>query len=52
MGWLALAGLTGLALWLVWRALPLPVTVPATGGDPYAGEIADFRRLLGDWCRG
>lgn len=53
MGWVGLAVLAGLAGWLLWRSLPRPVTVP--GGppaDPFAGEVAEFMRAVGDWCRG
>lgn len=52
MGWFGLAVL-GLAGWLIWRGLSRPVPVPArTPADPFAGEVAEFMRAVGDWCRG
>lgn len=49
---LAAAGLAAW-LWLLWRSAPRPVTPGgAPGADPHAAEMAEFRRQLGDWCRG
>ena len=53
MGWIGLAGLALLAGWLLWRGWPRPVTVPRPpAADPFAGEVAEFMRSVGDWCRG
>ena len=43
----------GLLAWLWWYRRPRS---PASGGgisaDPFAGQVAEFRRAVGDWSRG
>ena len=43
----------GLLAWLWWYRRP---RVPASGGgppaDPFAAQVAEFRRAVGDWSRG
>jgi hypothetical protein len=55
MVWLAV-GLAGLfAAWAVaWLLVPRPAAASSPGGagDPYADEIARFRREVHDWDRG
>jgi len=38
-----------LAVWRAWTVRPAPAPAPS---DPYAAEVAAFRRQVGDWCRG
>jgi hypothetical protein len=50
MAWL-LAGLAFLALLAAWWWRPLPVPAASPGADPYAADVAVFRRQLHDWDR-
>lgn len=52
--WLSVAMLAFLMGWAAWRYLarPGPVTAAAAPADPFAGQVAEFARELGDWCRG
>lgn len=53
--WLEIAAVLLAALWLAWlrwtariRARPTP---PAPAADPYASQVAEFRRAVSDWSR-
>ena len=49
--WLLLIGAGLFAAWaLAWLTVPR-VTVVITGIDPYAAEVAQFRREVHDWDR-
>lgn len=50
VGCLVVAVLT--ALWLALRRRYAPAQAAPVPADPYAAEVAAFRRDLGDWLRG
>jgi hypothetical protein len=54
MVWLLVAGAGLFAAWAVaWLIVPRPVSAAgaAGAGDPYADEVARFRREVADWDR-
>lgn len=53
MVWLALLGAGLFAAWAVaWLTGPRPPVAAGTdGGDPFADEVARFRREVHDWDR-
>ncbi len=51
MGWL-IAAAAGVVMWLAWTRRRRAPVAASGGGDPYAGEVAEFRRRVADWCRG
>ena len=49
--WLFLLGAGLLAAWALARLAVPRVTVIIAGADPYAAEVAQFRREVHDWDR-
>jgi hypothetical protein len=51
--WLLVVGAGLFAAWaVVWLSVPrAAASSPAGAGDPYADEVARFRRQLHDWDR-
>lgn len=47
-----LGAVAGVLAWLLWRFRPAPVQVTVAVVDPYAAEVAEFRRAVNDWSRG
>lgn len=42
----------GVLAWLLWLFRPRPVMATVTVSDPFAAQVAEFRRAVNDYSRG